>query len=413
MGKQLIERIKYWSQLFLLPVYGLSFLFPRNKQIWLFGSSFGERFADNSRYFYLYIRQNHADKIHAVWISQDKEIINFLREQGYEAFYKNSLKGIWFELRAGVYIFDNYSKDISFWLSGKSIKINLWHGSGNKKTNYDNIFDSVRHPKNNYEKWKTFLRRISDEKPYHYTLATSEAMAKIFSSAFQTDRKHILLGGYPRNDMLFPIAESKITNIVTEPEALLLQQLQRLKEANYILSAYMPTFRDSEQIFFEVMDLETFNQYLEDRKLIFITKLHPKSKLKKKFEEIKYSNIINADAVIDIYSFLKLIDILITDYSSVYTDYMLLNRPVVAFHFDWQQYTANTRDCYIPQDEYMPEVKAVNMQELMEAIDYVLHEDKCSSKRMQSRKRMFGVIDGRSSERLFDKIVKLTEKRIV
>lgn len=32
MRNKLIERIKYWSQIFLLPIYGLSFLVPKNKK---------------------------------------------------------------------------------------------------------------------------------------------------------------------------------------------------------------------------------------------------------------------------------------------------------------------------------------------------------------------------------------------
>lgn len=179
MGNKCIERIKYWSQIFLLPVYALSFLIPKNKKIWLFGSSFGYRFAENPRYLYLYTCQNQGDKIQAIWITHNKQIVDFLKKEGYRVYYKYSIKGMWYELRASVYIFDNYSKDISFWLSGGSIKINLWHGSGNKKSNFDNVFDTVRHPKNKYEKWKTFLRRLSDEKPYHYTLTTSEAIDRV------------------------------------------------------------------------------------------------------------------------------------------------------------------------------------------------------------------------------------------
>ena len=50
MINKITDRLKYWGQLLLLPVYWLSFLFPRNKKIWLFGSTFGRRFADNPRY---------------------------------------------------------------------------------------------------------------------------------------------------------------------------------------------------------------------------------------------------------------------------------------------------------------------------------------------------------------------------
>ena len=61
MGNNAKERICYWAQLLLLPVYGLSFLTPRDKKIWLFGSTFGRRFTDNPRYLYMYV--NHFSKV--------------------------------------------------------------------------------------------------------------------------------------------------------------------------------------------------------------------------------------------------------------------------------------------------------------------------------------------------------------
>ena len=401
------ERIKYWLQLFLLPVYGLSFCMPRSKKIWVFGCTFGRRFSENPRYFYLYTAQNERNEVRPIWISHNKSIVEFLQRHDYEAYYYHSLKGIWYSLRAKVYIFDNYSKDIDFWLSGGAAKINLWHGSGNKKTNHDNVFDKVRHPKNKWEKWCTWLRRLSDEKPDHYTLATSEAMAEIFTSAFATDRKHIIVEGYPRNDMLFSFQESHIKNLCTSMEQELLKQIETFKCNGQQIAAYMPTFRDSEKVFFEVMQLDTFNEFLKTRNLFLITKLHPKSKLKQQFEEIHYSNIVNADAEIDVYSFLKKVDLLITDYSSVYTDFMLLNRPVIAFQYDWELYTANTRDSYIEQDIYMPEYKARTMEELMIGIEQVLSEDCCTEERLISKKRMFQYVDGKSSYRLFRTIYQL------
>ncbi len=401
------ERIKYWSQLLLLPIYGLSFLMPRNKKIWLFGSTFGRRFAENPRYFYLYVRQN-CPKIHAVWISHDKEIVEYLNSNGYEAYSYHSLKGIYYALHAGVYIFDNYSKDINFWQSGGAIKINLWHGSGNKRTNHDNLFDKVRHPKNLWERWKTFPRRLSDEKPNHYTLATSPAMRDIFISAFATDYNHIIMEGYPRNDILFPFEECHIQNLLTKKEHILCEEIDKLKSQGYKILAYMPTFRDSEKKFFEVMDLKAFDSFLEREKLILVTKLHPKSKLKKEFQEIHGDHILCADAEIDVYAFLSKVDLLLTDYSSVYTDYMLLDRPVIAFQYDWEEYSEDTRECYIDQDEYMPELKAQTMEKLMQGICNTLKMDSHRNSRQLSRMRMFANVDGRSSERLSRKICELT-----
>jgi len=404
---QIAEEIKYWVQIFLLPIYWFSFLFPRNRRIWLFGSSFGNRFAENPKYLYLYVAQNHSDEVRAIWISHDQSIIKMLQDKGYEAYYHHSMKGIWYCLRGRYYIFDNYSKDICFWLSGGAIKVNLWHGSGNKKTNYDNTFDKIRHPQNVWERFQTYLRRISDEKPYHYTLATSTAMAKIYTSAFHTDSKHILINGQPRNDMLFQESKSKIREVLLLQEMEDRQKIEKYHLQGYRILAYIPTFRDSEREFFNVMDLAVFNTFLKNKYYILVTKLHPKSKLKKEFEELQYSNIVNIQAQTDVYSFLEKADLLITDYSSVYTDFMLLNRPVIAFHYDYKLYCSNTRDSYIPFEKYMPEIKVFTMEKLIEEIPKVLKEDIQEKKREISKHRMFDDVEGGYSEKMYHIIRKI------
>ncbi len=399
--KRIIEAIKYWSQVFLLPVYWLSFLIPRNKNIWVFGSSFGRRFADNPRYFYLYINQYKKNEIKAIWITGDEDIVKLLRDNGLKVYHKHSLEGIWYCLRGAVYIYDNYSKDISFWLSGGAKKVNLWHGSGNKKTNYDNKFDRVRHPRNNWERFKTALRRMSDEKPHHYTLATSPMMADIFVSAFNTNIEHIIIEGYPRNDVLF---ESSLKNIYTKIEENTLNNIKECKLDIKTIVLYMPTFRDSEVLFFKVMDLERFNDFLITQNMIFFTKLHPKSKLKEAFQKAEYSNIKNIDASVDPYTILKYADLLVTDYSSIYSDYLMLNRPSVLFPYDFDEYTADTRECYFEYDDYMPEIKAYNMDELMQYMSDVLENDNFEKGRIDLRDRIFSTADGNSSERLYLKI---------
>lgn len=405
MGKGL-DRIKYWAQIFLVPLYGLSYLAPRNKKLWLFGSTFGRRFSENPRYMYLYVSQHKEDEtspafgIRPIWISHNKEAVSFLTKKGYEAYYYHSLKGILLALRAGVYIFDNYSKDINFWQSGRALKINLWHGSGNKQTNHDNIHDRVRHPRNAWERWTTWLRRLSDEKPYHYTLATSDAMAKIYTSAFNTDIEHILVCGNTRNDVFFPEEESGIQNLYSEKELMLRSEIVRHKKAGRKILAYLPTFRDSEKLFFDVMDMGAFDAYLKERGYVLAAKLHPKSRIRSAFEAVQGENILNINSEMDVYSFFDLCDVLITDYSSAYTDFMLTKRPVVAFDFDWEEYSKDSRECYIDQDEYMPEIKAMTMEELMRAIDEVVKCDTHLPERLVSRERMFKYIEGSSSRRM-------------
>lgn len=397
-----MKRIKYWMQLFLLPIYGFSFLTVRKKNIWLFGSSFGNRFADNPRYLYMYVASQQSKETKAVWISHKKEIVSFLRENGMTAYYYKSLKGIFYCLHAGVYIYDNYSKDISFWLSGGAKKVNLWHGSGNKKINYDNKFDTLRHPKNKWEQFKNFLITISNEKPSHYVLATSKIMRDIFATAFRVPREHVLVDGYPRNDVLF--SDYEVKQVLTEQEQNQIAQMKEMKAQGKYIIVYLPTFRESEKLFFEVMDLDLFNQFLVEQNIVFYTKLHPKSKLIDKFEKMQFSNIKNVEVSIDTYTILGYADMLTTDYSSIHTDFLLLNRPSVLFTYDLEEYTKDTRECYFDYDSYMPELRTYTMEEFMKGIQSVKENDGYEAGRIALREKMFLHVDSKASQRLYIKI---------
>lgn len=389
---KITDIITYWSQLLLLPIYWLSFITPRNKNIWLFGSTFGKRFADNPRYFYLYINEFKKKSKRPIWISKNKEIIEFLNKNKYEAYYYKSLKGIYYCLIGKVYIFDNYSKDINFWTSGGAVKINLWHGIPLKKIQSDNINDKVRHPKNNLEKLKYFPRRLSDEKPSHYILAASKLTRRIFKSAFRTDR--VLTCGYPRNDLL--LKDSEIKNIYLDYEEEQLKQISSKKGLKIIL--YMPTFRESESAFFDVVNLCVFEEFLEKNNMLFCVKMHIKSKLISKFNNIPYNNIfvINPDS--DPYPFINLADMLVTDYSSIYFDYLFKNRPIIFFDYDREIYEKESRELYFNYDLVTPGIKAESMDSLMNAL---LSEDIYEKERTRIRLKIFETDSKYASQRLY------------
>jgi len=415
MIKKMTNGIKYWGQLFLLPIYWLSFLFPRSKNIWLFGSTFGRRFADNPRYAYLYVNQfkddvaklNKGKNIRGIWISHNKEVVRFLQQKGYEAYYNHSFKGMWYCLRGKVYIFDNYSKDISFWLSGGTKKINLWHGTATKKINQDNKFDYYRNPRNAWERFKTMPRRITDEKPHHYVLATSKQMAPILAGAFGTSLEHTLVVGHPRNDILL---RGDMTDILNEDEKKTVTQLEEFRKSEKKIIFYTPTFRESETKFFDVIDLEKLNDFLATRDYIWCNKLHIKSKLKKRFEDIDLSNIFNIDADVDPATILPYCDFMVADYSSIYLDYMFLDRPAVAFPFDYEEYVTSSRECYFDYEEYMPEKKVYTQEELEQAIDNIFYVDDKLEARRKRRSFHFDEVDGESSHRLCESIINILEK---
>lgn len=373
---KITDRLKYWGQLLLLPVYWLSFLVPRNKKIWLFGSTFGRRFADNPRYLYLYVSQHKEElKLRPIWISHNENVVKMLNDEGYEAYMYHSLKGIWFALRGKVYLFDNYSKDINFWQSGGAMKVNLWHGIPLKKIQHDNVFDKFRHPKNIWEKLRNFPRNISDEKPNHYVLTTSENLREIFSSAFKT--KNVLVSGYPRNQVLI---SDDIKNVYLDEEKRDRKKIisflnKKNNGKNKRMIFYMPTFRKSETLFFENFDKNDFQKFLAENTLLFCIKLHPKSKLNEEFKNIQSENIVVINKDADPYVFLKLADVLITDYSSIYFDYLLLDRPIIFFAYDLKEYLSDSREMYFDYDEFTPGEKVWDYQELKNSIAKIIENN--------------------------------------
>jgi len=418
MITKIANGIKYWAQLFLLPVYWLSFLFPRDKKIWLFGSTFGRRFADNPRYFYLYVSQmekktmeargkskayvSDLKAIRAIWISHNKKIVELLRSNDYEAYYYHSLKGIWYCLRGKVYMYDNYSKDISFWLSGGALKFNMWHGIPLKKIQADNTFDKVRHPRNGWESFKSFPRRLSDEKPSHWVLATSNYIKPIFSSAFRT--KKVSTAGYPRVD---GFAYDEIVNVYTATEQKIIDKIDDMlaKRSGSKIIYYMPTFRDSETQFFDVINLESFNNFLAKNGYIFCAKLHPKSKLKSRFQALEGENIVIIDADTDPYVYIPKSSILITDYSSIYFDYLFAEKPIIFFDYDLETYLKDSREMYFDYEEFTPGVKAATQMELEKALTEVLEgEDLYQEEREKLKKKLYDVTDRSICGDLVDEI---------
>ncbi|MFT4144607.1 MAG: CDP-glycerol glycerophosphotransferase family protein [Mobilitalea sp.] len=336
---------------------------PRSKKIWVFGSTFGRRFADNPKYFYLFLSQQHKNDIDAIWISKSREIVQHLNKNNYKACFLYSVKGIWYSLRAKVYLYDNYSKDICYLLSAGAKRINLWHGIPLKKIQKDNQFDKFRNPSNFKEKINRMPRRISDEKKSDYVLTTSKYLVQIFSSAFQTNK--VLVCGYPRNEELI---SNNIVNLPLRSENEFLELLNEKRKDVKKTIMYMPTFRETEYKFFDLVSVERLIDFLERQNMLLCVKLHPKSKLQKMFSLIQSEYILIADEQADPYPILKQMDVLITDYSSIYFDFLLTEKPVVFFPYDYEEYLAESRELYFDYEEFTPGRKVYNQEELEEAL---------------------------------------------
>ncbi len=323
-------------------ILGLSFLFPRNKNIWVFGNVSGA-FNDNVKYLFIHIAESHPE-LRAIWIANDKSVIEYIKSKGFEAYYKYSVKGIYYSLRGKFYFFFTYPSNINLWTSGGAVRVNLWHGVPIKKIE----FDLKNRPACNLSLKSRFLLPERYMR-YHYVLSTSQKVSELFSSAFRVNTLRCLEYGYPRNEILL-YSEEKLMAFVNKYEPIqtkkLIQDIQQYKK----VFVYMPTWRDDGRDFIQVagLDFNVLNTIMKNNNFCLILKLHHMTKLPIGFESNK--NIVLLHHKSDIYPILPFTDCLITDYSSIYFDYKLMQKEVILFPFDQEEYLQKDREMYYSYD---------------------------------------------------------------
>ncbi len=329
---------------FLYLFLGVSYLMPREKNIWLFGSASQIHFSDNVKYLFIYVVEN-CPELRPIWISDDKRTIHMLKNKGFEAYYKYSFRGVYYALRAQFYFFFTTAANINFWASGGAVKVNLWHGVPIKTIG----FDIKNDPMYNTSFTSRFLY------PHHYTqldyvLSTSQKVSDLFASAFRVEVQQCLAVGYPRNEILSS-SEENIINFIEKYEPAQTKVLIHKLKAYEKVFIYMPTWRDNGRDFIKHagIDFEVLNNILQEKNYCLILKLHHLTSLSVDFDVSK--NIILFDKKLDIYPVLPFTDCLITDYSSIYFDYHLMDKEVILFPFDKAVYIDKDREMYYSYDK--------------------------------------------------------------
>ena len=300
-------------------------------------------FADNAKYLFFQLTNQHPE-IKAVWICKHKKDILLIRQLGFEAYHPyKDLQGLYHCLTSKVYVCTVNAGDISTCLSGGAFLVNLWHGVGLKKIKWlDEESIKNRWDVNTEYPEKSFLLKIKAfpilfRNP-EALLVPSDFQAKaIFIPAFRIDPSRIIYGPYPRNSILL-MNEKCRRNYMEEYEthSLKLISLIQTYKKTYI---YMPTWRNNDADFIKESGIEwnRLSESLRHNDALLILKMHYHTRLDMS-ELKKCSNIILFPPSVDVYRILPYTDCLITDYSSVYCDYVLMNKEVILFTFDYESY---------------------------------------------------------------------------
>ncbi len=364
--------------------YYLNGLAKRDPNLWCFGT-YNKGFSDNSKYLYLYIKAHHPE-IRAIWISRSQEMSEKLNQMGFEAYYQKSRQAVSFMKKAKYHITNTNLTDTGYWYSFRAVYVNLWHGLALKRIEFD-IQKGANAWKYQFNFSTYLFKKISFpalyKRPDLLTVSSRET-ARTFKSAFRLNDQHLTYAPLPRNTILNTdkkILRELIYQFESEYEVKLLDELTQFEK----VFIWLPTFRDGKKDFLKEahIDFEQWNEFLSQRNDILLVKMH--QNLHTRFEDFSHIRFLNSAT--DIYPFLTFTDCLITDYSSIYIDYLLLDKPIIFFCFDKHSYISDMRGIYYDYEEVTPGCKCYHFNELLASMDHFDHDQ--FQKHRQQMKEFF------------------------
>lgn len=350
---------------FSVLLYYLGYLIPRCRKKWVFGGG------ANSKYFFFEIQEKKYFAIKTYLILRNKDEVIRLNSGYSNVLYVYSLKGIFHMLTSAIFFCTVDLGELCFILSGGSKVVNLWHGVGIKKMG---AINNIEH-EDKALKIKSFKRWFNlgylSLRPYIF-LSTSPMMNKHFANCFRICQDQFVEALYPRCKFMLQNRADiyrHLEKIHDENALCLIDKIKRYKKC----FLYMPTWRDSGADVIENggFDFAQLNKLLLDKSFIFLLKMHPNTNLDiSSLSEC--SNIIYLDKNLDLYPILPFTSMLITDYSSIYYDYLLMpEKEVLLFPYDEKEYLAECRDFAFDYKMFTPGRRAYTFDELV----YIISND--------------------------------------
>lgn len=361
------RRLQYIKKICSL---NLSTMKKRDPDLFVFGSWFGDKFADNSKYLYLYFLQK-GEK--AYWITKNEEVYNQLKQDGLPAAMAYSEEGKRLCSKAGYIVTSTALSDVNENVIGGATRIDLFHGIPLKKIMYDDEVGGKMLTRSQRVHELLTRRALKD----YFVFSSSDTVSKSIRTAFRVDNDHILQYGLPRNDAFFDGSLKKL----------------RLSEVDYkYVISYLPTHRNVGKTpipIEKLFDLRKLDTFCRENDILFVIKKHFYHN-SEKTDLTGYTNIVDLTGQsYDTQELMFNSDVLITDYSSCYIDYLLLNRPIVFYSYDLEDYLKNDREMYYDYEDVAPGDICTDFNQLFKALNQITEGNFAISANQERVRDMF------------------------
>lgn len=303
-----------------------------NNKVILLYSNMG--FRDNIKAYFDYLVKNGYNKEYEI-ICSSSDYKLFKSLEMHNVHFVSNVLGIVQYFRAG-YVFYCFGK-IPIIPAKNQVVTQFWHGCPFKAPD------------------EGMLKGHSWKKQYYsHVLSTSEFLKDIWSPIFSIPKEKIIVSGFPRNDALF---EEKAHFDLGDYDKLVL---------------WTPTFRkssvmgycdiqkaDSPLPVLKVTELKEVNQFLRNKRVKVVVKLHPLQDLDG-FRNTDYDHLVllsHSEFVsrgMELYSLMPHCDAMISDYSSIFFDYLLLDRPIAFTEDDLEDYGGTRGFVFDNPEDFKP-----------------------------------------------------------
>ncbi|WP_058485988.1 CDP-glycerol glycerophosphotransferase family protein [Defluviitalea phaphyphila] len=288
------------------------------------------------------------------------------------------------------------------------IVLDLWHGFPIKAMGYAD----------KGEKYKHLIKKMWDN--VDYITSYSPLFNDVMNRCTAIDISKFIITGAQRNDLLLQTDGRKnIENLFEE----------KFYDNKFVF--YMPTYRYTPRgdrkegnrswrnIFgFKEFSIDKFIDFLQKNNIIFFIKLHPAEEHKfiKELPQNENVKIITNKNLyekgMDLYEVLNAANLLITDYSSVYFDTLLLNMPVIFTPVDLQEYQKSRGFILEPYEDWTPGPKCITQENLENEIIKLLSDaNYYKNERIKILKKTHKYLDGNSCDRTWKFIEEVLKNR--
>ena len=357
---------------------------PRDPEMFFFESFFGKSYSGNPKYIHLALSRTRPN-LRSIWVysahPHDIPNCDYQVKRGSDEYF-------YFLARAKYWV-----NNIQFPVHEKStetVYLQTWHGTPLKRLGFD---IDVEGPEAEARE-----KAYRESRNWSYLLAQNEFSSRIFSRCFQFDGP-ILQQGYPLNSIFYspdlPTVQARVRS-----------QLGISTNKKVIL--YAPTWRDNNPIgnwVYSPDDVFDFNLWMAQvpEDYVLLLRYHH---LVMAPELTNFGNrIISVSDYGDTQELLAISDCLVTDYSSIFFDYLNRDKPIIYYAYDLHTYTETTRNMYMKMDN-LPGPVITNFDALVNCIsDIDGIEDQYKQKRQDFYQEFCSNDDLGAAERILEVVL--------